>query len=140
MERRRFTRIIYNTHASLRQHNLIFIAMVKNISLQGLLLTGTDCQRLDPAQPVTIHFSLPHSDVDIYLIVKIVNATDTELRVKIVSIDIDSISQLKRLVELNLKDAQDWSEEIERLAHLNQLDLALGEYLHQNSHKSEITC
>jgi hypothetical protein len=61
---------------------------------------------------------LPESDIVISLEAEIVELNDQFMRVSIHHIDIDSISHLKRLVELNVGDEALLHRELEQLSDL----------------------
>lgn len=118
-ERRRFSRVIYQAPAEIKQGNLTLSANLRDLSLHGLLLSSPNgSEKLDPQQPMDVHFTLPGSDVVISLEAEIVELTSAFIRTSIQHIDIDSISHLKRLVELNVGDETLLHREIEQLSDL----------------------
>ncbi|GLO59977.1 pilus protein PilZ [Vibrio sp. MACH09] len=116
-ERRRFSRVIYQAPAELHQGQLKVSSSIKDLSLHGLLLATPDTP-LDSAHPVDVFFQIPDSDIIISLQADIVEMTDTFIRVSIQHIDIDSISHLRRLVELNVGDDELLHRELEQLSDL----------------------
>ena len=116
-ERRRFSRIIYQAPAEIHQGQLKVSSSIMDLSLHGLLLTAPDAE-LDQTHPVDIFFHIPDSDIVISLQAHIVEVTDRFIRTSIEHIDIDSISHLKRLVELNVGDEELLHREIEHLSDL----------------------
>ncbi|MGJ7096873.1 PilZ domain-containing protein [Vibrio hannami] len=116
-ERRRFSRILYQAPAELHQGSVKATCTIKDLSLHGLLLSSPS-ETLDINRPTDVFFHIPESDIIISLQAEIVESTDSLLRVKIQHIDIDSISHLKRLVELNVGDEQLLHREIEQLSDL----------------------
>jgi len=118
-ERRRFSRVIYQAPAEIKQGNLTLSADLRDLSLHGLLLSSpAGSEKLDQQQPMDVHFTLPGSDVVISLEAEIVELTSAFIRTSIQHIDIDSISHLKRLVELNVGDETLLHREIEQLSDL----------------------
>ncbi|ADV87510.1 hypothetical protein VVMO6_02488 [Vibrio vulnificus MO6-24/O] len=65
-----------------------------------------------------VDFTLSDSDIDISLEADVVGFDQQTIRLKITHIDIDSISHLKRLVELNVGDDALLHREIEHLSDL----------------------
>lgn len=116
-ERRRFSRILYQAPAELHQGQVKATSAIKDLSLHGLLLS-TPSEELDTERPVDIFFHIPESDIIISLQAAIVDCNDKIMRTRIQHIDIDSISHLKRLVELNVGDEQLLHREIEQLSDL----------------------
>ncbi|MGR5542444.1 PilZ domain-containing protein, partial [Vibrio campbellii] len=66
---------------------------------------------------VQIEFTLPGSDIVVSLTANIVNLLEQQMRGCITEIDIESISHLKRIVQLNVGDDQLLHREIEHLAN-----------------------
>lgn len=116
-ERRRFSRVIYNAPAELHQGQFKESCSIMDLSLHGLLL-GSISNDIDVSKPVDLFFHLPESDIIISLQAHIVEVTDRYTRISIEHIDIDSISHLKRLVELNVGDEELLHREIEQLSDL----------------------
>ena len=119
-ERRRFSRILYQAPAELRQGDNKFSSSIKDLSLHGLLLTSAKDNPLDINQQVDVFFHIPESDIVISLTAKIVDITPEIMRTSILHIDIDSISHLKRLVELNVGDEALLHREMEQLSDLGE--------------------
>ncbi|CAM4422106.1 PilZ domain-containing protein [Vibrio agarivorans] len=90
----------------------------QDLSLKGLLLQLTDTQgRFNTDMLVQIEFTLPGSDIVVSLTANIVNLLEQQMRGCITEIDIESVSHLKRIVQLNVGDDQLLHREIEHLAH-----------------------
>lgn len=120
IERRRFSRIIYQTQATLTQNSSQVTALVCDLSLHGLLLTSEQSSSLDTDKQVEVAFSLAESDVTIQLVGNIVGLNNNVIRVSIDHIDIESIGHLKRLVELNVGDDELLHRDIEHLSDLGE--------------------
>ncbi|MDB1124803.1 PilZ domain-containing protein [Vibrio algarum] len=116
-ERRRFSRIIYNAPAEIHQGPLKVSCSIVDLSLHGLLLSSIAAP-IDVSVPIDLFFHLPESDIIISLQAHVIELTENYTRVSIEHIDIDSISHLKRLVELNVGDEQLLHREIEQLSDL----------------------
>ncbi|WP_329604794.1 MULTISPECIES: PilZ domain-containing protein [Vibrio] len=102
MERRRFLRVIYQAPVTLKQGDLTFPAMVRDISLHGMLVHCEAPQSLSTDTVIEVSLQLPDSDVEINLIANIVDLKANILRLKVDHIDLESLAHLKRLVELNM--------------------------------------
>ncbi|MFC1237060.1 PilZ domain-containing protein [Vibrio sp. F74] len=116
-ERRRFSRIVYNAPAELHQGPLKISCSIMDLSLHGLLLNAI-VEPIEKTKPVDIFFRLPESDITVSLQAHVVEMSDLYTRVSIEHIDIDSISHLKRLIELNVGDEQLLHRDIEQLSDL----------------------
>ena len=124
-ERRRFSRILYQAPAELRQGETKFSCYIQDLSLHGLLLTSAEDNTLDLSLPVDIFFHIPESDIVISLTAHIIDINSKIIRTRIQHIDIDSISHLKRLVELNMGDEALLHREIEQLSELGEEETSL---------------
>ncbi|WP_045369915.1 PilZ domain-containing protein [Vibrio campbellii] len=119
-ERRRFSRIIYQVPALIEQGDLAMQATIQDLSLHGLLLKVEDAKPLDSLLPVKVGFSFIQSEQMMQLSAGIVSIAGNEIRLKISNIDIESISQLKRFIELNVGNNELLNRELEHLSDLGE--------------------
>lgn len=113
-ERRRFTRIAFDAEAELRVGERQWVVKIEDISLKGVLLVhppGFDAP-LGEAMEVEAWLD---SDVQIVLPVTLARIDDDFLGCACGAIDLDSITHLRRLVELNLEDSTLLDRELEHL-------------------------
>ena len=94
-ERRKFSRILFATNAHLQQGVAQWETTILDLSLNGALVEDA----------ITLSFILPESDIEIRMETELVHQKNAQLGLKCNFIDVDSISHLKRMVELNLGDA-----------------------------------
>lgn len=120
IERRRFSRIVYQNQAVLTQGSTKINALISDLSLHGLLVTSEQSALLDSDKQVDVDFSLSGSDVSIQLVGNIVGLNNNVIRICIDHIDIESIGHLKRLVELNVGDDELLHRDIEHLSDLGE--------------------
>lgn len=123
-ERRHFIRILYQAQAELQQGTRVWTAEVRDLSLQGVLLTcppdwapETDTQS-DPTYRV--RFNLHDSDITLTMDTRLIHHDSQYLRLQIHHFDIDSASHLRRLVELNIGNDALLKRELEHLADLQK--------------------
>lgn len=119
-ERRRFSRIIYQVSALLEQGDLALQATIQDLSLHGLLLKAENASSLELSRKVDVAFSFAQSEQVMQLTANIISIIDNEIRLKINNIDIDSISQLKRFIELNVGNNELLNRELEHLSDLGE--------------------
>jgi len=102
-ERRRFQRIAFDAATELVQGERRWPVVLHDVSLKGLLVERPDNWNGDPDQPFVASISL---DADTRLQMEVVLTRTREELLGFVCrhIDLDSISHLRRLVELNLGD------------------------------------
>ena len=118
IERRQFSRVIYQVPTEISQGQVNVSGSVQDLSLHGLLIQCEELQQLNQENPVHVSFKLTNSDINIQLEATIVSTINTSMRLRIEHLDIDSISHLKRLVELNVGDDELLYREIEHLTDL----------------------
>jgi hypothetical protein len=102
-ERRRFQRIAFDAATELIQGPRNWPMVLHDVSLKGLLVERPALWDGDPEQPFIARI---HLDDDVQLEMKVqLSRTDEQLLgFTCKHIDLDSISHLRRLVELNLGD------------------------------------
>lgn len=113
-ERRRFTRISFDAEAELTAGERRWVVKIEDISLKGVLLAhpeGFDGQ-LGDAMQVEAWLD---SDVQIVLPITLARIDEHFLGCSCGAIDLDSITHLRRLVELNLEDSSLLDRELEHL-------------------------
>lgn len=117
-ERRQFIRIVYQAPALVRQAQSHWPADVRDISLHGILLSMPEHWQPDDNAPFEVDVTLHDTDIHMTMVTELVAHDSDCLRMKIVNIDIDSISHLRRLIELNVGDDELLYRELELLADL----------------------
>lgn len=102
-ERRSFHRIPFNASTELSQGDNTWQVELLDISLKGLLVHSSTHWNGIATHPVHACITLS-SDVKISMDVQLVRSHDQELGFSCLTIDVESISHLRRLVEFNLGD------------------------------------
>ncbi|NOI02851.1 PilZ domain-containing protein [Vibrio kanaloae] len=118
IERRQFSRVVYQVPVELSQGRGNISGSIQDLSLHGLLIQCNELQQLSDNVPVQVSFTLTNSNINIQLEATIVSTINTSMRLRIEHLDIDSISHLKRLVELNVGDDELLYREIKHLTDL----------------------
>ncbi len=103
-DRRLFSRVLFDAWAELRQGERLWHAAVVDLSLKGLLVRQPEEWQVDPQQPVVAAIQLSNNTT-IQMTVRERHSHDGQIGFECEFIDLDSISNLRRLVELNLGDA-----------------------------------
>lgn len=117
--RRKFTRIVFSAPCELRQGQRQWQCGLLDISLKGVLIECPQAFDADLSQSVLLVVSLPGMASSIMLDGMIKHADDKQVGIKINMIDIDSASNLRRLIELNVGDDSLLKRELEALASPN---------------------
>ena len=102
-ERRRFQRIAFDAATELAQGERSWTVALHDVSLKGLLVKRPRDWNGDPDQPFTASISLDDS-TRLQMEVVLTRTRNELLGFVCRHIDLDSISHLRRLVELNLGD------------------------------------
>jgi hypothetical protein len=102
-ERRRFSRIDFDAQVELSQGSQTCTAELVDISIKGLLLEQTNGVKLLQGEPVYVKILLSDQTA-IAMSAEIAHQSGTQLGLECALIDIDSMSHLRRLIELNLGD------------------------------------
>ncbi len=116
-DKRRFHRIFYHASAVLTGSGQTYPCKIVDLSLQGCLL---DLERALSGQPEALYSLKFDLSEEISIIMEVVATHSVANRVgfKCLHIDIDSISRLRRLVELNLGDSELLERELAALSDL----------------------
>ncbi|MBV7314939.1 PilZ domain-containing protein [Shewanella sp. NIFS-20-20] len=120
-DRRKFSRIFFNANAYIAQANIRWPTRIIDLCLNGALVERPP--RLNPdSDDLVLHFTLPNSDVSLQMKVEATHQDTDWLGLRTQHIDVESISHLRRLIELNLADT-------------NLLDRELNHFIeqHQNA-------
>ncbi|AYC34361.1 PilZ domain-containing protein [Pseudomonas cavernae] len=102
-ERRRFHRVAFDASTEISQGERRWRAALQDLSLHGLLVERPQDWAGNPALPFMARIQLA-SDVQVVMEVALTRSEGDLLGFVCQHIDLDSISHLRRLVELNLGD------------------------------------
>ena len=102
-ERRRFTRVRFDTAATLVQGESLFHTHVLDISINGVLLETPEDYSVRTDLPAYISIFL-NDNAEIQMRVSMVHSSSNYLGFHCESIDVESIGHLRRLIELNVDD------------------------------------
>lgn len=102
-ERRRFSRIGFDAQVELSQGSQTCSTELVDISLKGLLLEPIDGVQLQQGEPVQVKILLSDQTA-ITMTAEIAHQSTSQLGLECALIDIESMSHLRRLIELNLGD------------------------------------
>lgn len=116
MENKRlFQRVLFSHDARLKAGDAEHTVQVLDLSLHGFLCTKPNNVSFSIDQQVTLTLKLDDQHI-ITMESSIVHIANTNLGMACHHIDIDSISELKRLIQLNLADDELLHRDIDELA------------------------
>lgn len=113
-ERRKFSRILFDAHVELAQGDFHWRATLLDISLKGLLLQQPLPKEVSISEPALVKILLS-DNTTIAMSVTVAHQHHQQTGLVCSSIDIDSVSHLRRLIELNLGDATAAERELSEL-------------------------
>ncbi|AOE81410.1 MULTISPECIES: PilZ domain-containing protein [Pseudomonas] len=113
-DRRRFRRIAFDARTTIAQDDWNWPVQLVDLSLKGLLVQRPDDWRGNRAAPFDVEIRLD-PDAHIKMQVKLAHDDHGQLGFVCVHIDVDSISHLRRLIELNLGDEEELHREMAAL-------------------------
>ena len=114
-EKRRFHRILCDGEVIVRHGESIIKAPLIDLSLKGALTGRPETWVCDVGTACRLEILLDNSDTPIMMDTVVSHAESDHIGFRCEHIDIDSISFLKRLVELNLGDAAMLERELKSL-------------------------
>lgn len=113
-ERRKFSRILFDARVELAQYDYHWDATLLDISLKGLLLQGTLPHNIRANESILVKILLA-DNTTIAMSVTVAHQHNNQVGLVCAAIDIDSVCHLRRLVELNLGNAEAAERELSEL-------------------------
>ncbi len=116
MDNRRFSRVLFSGPVQLKNNEALYTGQLHDLSLKGALLQLDASSELQLGQRFQLQFQLNESGLDLSMDVTVAHLHGSSVGVRCDKIDIDSASHLRRLLELNLGDADLLSRELTELS------------------------
>lgn len=117
--RRQFTRILFSINAQLIVEDISYPVSIHDISLNGALITAVDSEQSLKGKFGTLSFFLSDNESEVNMHIAVVHENEDETGLQCNAIDIDSVTHLRRLVELNLGDSLQLDKELSQLSRTN---------------------
>jgi hypothetical protein len=115
-QRRHFSRVLFNARATLSGDAQSSPCEVLDLSLKGALVRVADSRAWSPESSCRLELALdPEQEVSIRMSAKVAHREGQVIGLHCVTIDLDSITHLRRLVELNLGDDSVLQREVSAL-------------------------
>ncbi|MFT5790351.1 PilZ domain-containing protein [Shewanella sp. Choline-02u-19] len=102
-ERRQFSRVSFANQAQVKCKDKVWQTTLFNISLNGALIELPP-QFAPSSQQLQLSFFIADSDIQVHMDTQLVHQKDNLLGLACSHIDVESISHLRRLIELNVGD------------------------------------
>ena len=113
-EKRHYRRIPFIAEVIMSQNGLKWSSVLLDISLKGMLVDSPSDIKPDLSSAYSIELVLGE-DVSINMEAKITHVNEDHWGMQWENIDLDGLSHLRRLLELNLSDAEEMHREIAEL-------------------------
>jgi len=113
--RRQFTRILFSIDAQLEVEEQSYSVNIHDISLNGALVSAPKTAGDIKHKLGILNFTLAGSETQVQMHIAIVHVEEDEVGLQCNAIDIDSVTHLRRLVELNLGDDSQLNKELSQL-------------------------
>jgi len=117
--RRQFTRILFSIKAELTIEDISYPVSIHDISLNGALVTAVQSDQPLKGKFGTLSFFLSDNESEVTMHVAVVHEHENETGLQCNAIDIDSVTLLRRLVELNLGDSEQLNKELSQLSRIH---------------------
>lgn len=114
-DRRQFTRIAFNSPVHLTGHNGVWTSELLDISLKGVLVAKPSNWKGTVADEFFLKLVLHQGDIEISMDVEVAHIETDKVGFRCKQIDLESISHLRRLIELNLGDYEILHRELSSL-------------------------
>ena len=115
--RRAFHRIFFDANVAVIVDNKMHKTSLIDVSLNGALISQPEGYELTKGQNVRLEIDLGETHNLIAMDAVVTHLENEHVGLKMQQIDVDSISHLRRLVELNLGDSELLHRDLEHLAH-----------------------
>lgn len=102
-ERRRYTRVDFDAEAAISQGAVSYPSKIVDVSLNGILLDTPAQYELRADEPADIFIRLS-DETNIHMRATLVHSGSHVLGFHCDSIDMESITHLRRIIELNMDD------------------------------------
>ena len=116
-DKRKFSRIPFETNVHLVSAEGSWDCQLIDISLKGLLATTPAGWKAKAGEHYLAEMLMENEDATIRMEVSVMHTEENHAGFRCEHIDLDSISHLRRLVELNLGDADILERELSELTH-----------------------
>jgi len=116
--RRQFTRVLFSINASLIVDEDSYPITIHDISLNGALVSRPENVASLKGKLGRLRFELNEHESLVEMHIAVVHEENDEIGLQCNAIDIESVTHLRRLVELNLGDDAQLSKELSQLSRL----------------------
>jgi len=116
-ERRSFSRIGFHSTVTIGIQGKVKQAELVDISLKGALIRMADGESIENGEPCFLQLNLEPDRIVVTTDALIVYSQEEMLGIKFENLDLESMTHLRRLIELNLGDSEQIQQELFFLAN-----------------------
>ncbi|WP_094752045.1 PilZ domain-containing protein [Psychromonas sp. CD1] len=122
-EKRKFSRISFSGHCFLSKKvnskEILWQSELLDISLNGALIQRPDEWLNNDNETLQLNLKFDHSDVELNIKCTVCHQEEFCLGIKFITLSLESISHIKRLVQLNIADESLLYREISQLINID---------------------
>ncbi|MFQ6370125.1 PilZ domain-containing protein [Shewanella sp. YIC-542] len=111
-EQRKFSRVLFETPAQLSTPDEVWDTQLLDLCLNGAMVRFPD--HIEVPALLVLSFCLPGTDIEMSMQAQPVYHKNNHLGLKCAMIDVDSITHLRRLLELNTGDSSQLHRELDQ--------------------------
>lgn len=111
-ERRKFSRVKFIADVEVAIDNQLFPGELIDISLNGALFRAKGSIKMERGDVCELKFYLPSTDLTLKFNAQLVHDHQRQFGFKFISEDVETMTHLRRLIELNVGDAELVSHEL----------------------------
>ncbi len=119
-DKRRFTRIVFTTPASLQVNGQLHATKLIDLSLKGALIEVPTASNLTTGTHCNLSFTLGDVDTNIDFDGEIAHIEQDSVGIVCKKMELESASHLKRLIELNVGNMELLYRDLENLTYPSQ--------------------
>jgi hypothetical protein len=120
-EKRQFSRVNFVTHIETHFNNKVHEGQLLDVSLKGALIETDAPGAFDLENRGILHIYLPDTGLTLNFGGQVAHIRASKIGIKFISEDIDSMTHLRRLLELNLATEQEITREFDHLIEYCEL-------------------
>jgi hypothetical protein len=112
MRSRRFRRIPFEAEVTLNIGHHVFSGELLDVAMRGAMVGTSDSLPLDLGATCTLCIALPGSPISLEFKVELVHYEEHHYGFKFISEDLDTLTHLRKLIELNTGDVETTRSEL----------------------------
>lgn len=112
MNNRRFRRIPFEAQVSLNIDQKVWAGELMDVAMKGALVSTIEPLPIAPDTPCSLCISLPGTPISLDFEVQLIHSEDNHYGFKFISENLETLTHLRKLIELNTGDAETTRSEL----------------------------